>query len=156
MFSESFLSKKYNFKLHCARYQVAICANQRGYWVDDGNPAGCHDMRCIWRSNFFEQFQDYSQVTIIADTAYIGNYYPIHRITPYKKPCNSNLSAEQERFNKLLARDRVRIENFFGALKFRFQCFHVPYRGPLHHHNGCLNLPVRLQTSHYKMVRFQN
>jgi len=69
LFPDSWKSIEYHYE-NAVRFQIAIGYDMRCEWIDDGNGAGCHDLRCLWRSNFHELFQN---TTILADNGYINS-----------------------------------------------------------------------------------
>ena len=102
LFADTFKSIKFNFK-NAIRIQLGIGFNQRAYWTCEGNPAGVHDMRCIWRFNLHKHIKD---TKILADTAYIQQYYPIEILTGKKKPRNGTLSESDINYNKIISKQR--------------------------------------------------
>jgi hypothetical protein len=72
-FQDSFLSKKYKYKFAAVRYQVCITSDKQAFWICEGNPAGAHDMRCLWRSNFHQIFGNNSSINIIIPKTQILN-----------------------------------------------------------------------------------
>jgi hypothetical protein len=69
----------------------------------------------------------------MGDLGYVNDRLSFLMITPFKKPQNGELTANQERYNKIFNQKRVEIEQFFGLLKLKFPIFRCGYRGPLKH-----------------------
>jgi hypothetical protein len=129
LFPDSFRSHKFNYK-NAVSFQVCIGADLRAEWCDQGNAAGCADMRCLWRSDFHLMF---ANCNILGDTGYINSYYPINIITKYKAPRGGALTQEQVNYNYAHGQERNPIERLLGILKSRFEFLQDGYRGPLHH-----------------------
>lgn len=121
----------YKLSKRAVNIQVVINTAMRAVWIDKGQPGGVHDMRCVWRSNL-ERIVDQRDV-IMGDLGYLNDRLEMLILTPYKKPQNAELSAQQEQYNTIFNGKRVEIEQFFGLLKLRFPIFRCGYRGPIHH-----------------------
>jgi len=125
----NFGSHKFGFK-NAVSFQAVVSAAGECILVDDGNPAGVHDYKCLWRANFDNQLK-FPDDKLLADAGFIGNRIRLFLTTPKKKPANRELNATEMKTNKKLSAARVRVEHFFGVAKGRFD-FLRKYRGPLH------------------------
>ena len=112
------------------RFQLAVGHDMRCEWIDDGNAAGCHDLRCLWRSNFHEPFRN---VNVLADNGYINPFYPVNMVTGYKKPRNGELDRLQQEYNASHGTARSPVERYIGIYKSRFDMAMHGYHGPLRH-----------------------
>jgi hypothetical protein len=52
-------------------------------------------------------------------------------LLPHKKPASGQLTAEQKQENRILSRDCLLAENFFGRWKMKFGICYEVYRGEL-------------------------
>jgi hypothetical protein len=110
------------------RIQIAIqlSKKQKGVWADDGNGAGCHDLRCLWRSNFHTIVSN--NMKVITDLGYINSYYPVKFVHGKKKPRNGELTVEEQLKNKIIAKQRGIIEKYIGYIKIKFDIFLIGAR----------------------------
>lgn len=67
-------------------------------------------------------------ILLLGDKGYQG-ICGIHAfsLTPFKKPCKGQLTAEQKAFNRMLSKIRIRIEHVNRRIK-RFKMFQYRYR----------------------------
>jgi hypothetical protein len=97
-----------------------MCDDQRiiRYYVS-GWPASAHDNRVFRNSDLFQRPAAYfdNNQYVLGDSAYQNMWF---MVSAYKKPVRSQLSAENERFNKALSKARVVSEHCIGILKARF------------------------------------
>lgn len=124
-----FGSHKFGYK-DAVSFQVVVNAAGECMLVDDGNPAGVHDYKCLWRANFDNHLK-FPEDKLLADCGYIGNRIRLAITTPYKCPPGRELNATEQKINKSISSVRVRVEHFFGVAKGRFD-FLREYRGALH------------------------
>jgi len=129
LFPDSWKSIKYGYE-NAVRFQLAVGHDMRCEWIDDGNAAGCHDLRCLWRSNFHQPF---SNLNVLADNGYINSFYPVNIITGYKKPRNGELDQLQQAYNASHGTARSPVERYIGIYKCRFDMAMHGYHGPLRH-----------------------
>ena len=99
---------------------LIMCDDQRliRYYVS-GWPASAHDNRIFRNSDLFQQPFSYFSPSqyVLGDSAFQNMWF---MVSAYKKPNRTQLSAENERFNKLLSKARVLSEHCIGILKGRF------------------------------------
>ena len=127
MFLEANTSQMRSYKLgkSAINFQVLLGPDGRAAYVDDGNGGTCHDFRAIYRWQHLHQIADkfandnHFPLQIMADKGYIGlsPNQNLKFFTPHK---GQNLNPQQKQFNEQLSHYRVRIEHFFGWLKYRF------------------------------------
>ena len=88
-------------------------------YYNAGWPGNVHDERVFRNCDLVRNPEKYFDVNqfIIGDSAFTPR--PI-MIPVYKKKVGSKLSADQEKFNKILSKARVLSENCIGLLKGRF------------------------------------
>ena len=70
-----------------------------------------------------------NSIVLEADLGYLGiGAYHTNSYIPIKSSKNHQLSEEEKKYNKELARRRVVIEHINGKIKV-FRCMSYPYRG---------------------------
>lgn len=83
-----------------------------------------HDFRLFKKS----KIKAVSRIKAIADKGYQGiKSYHGNSETPHKKPRNGQLNAEQKQENKILNKDRVKVEHIIRCLK-KFRILSSRYR----------------------------
>jgi len=140
MFSDTWKSIKFHYQ-NGVRFQMVVGYDLRCEWVDNGNAAGCHDLRCLWRSNFHDPFQN---TNVLADNGYINSSYPVNLVTGYKKPINGELDEQQVVYNASHGFARSVVERFIGIFKSRFEMAMDGYVGPLRHFVRLIKLAIVL------------
>jgi hypothetical protein len=70
---------------------------------------------------------------IMGDLGYIGINMTDCRnaLLPHKRPPHRELTEQQKTENRILSRDRILVENFFGPWKTLFGVCHETYRGDI-------------------------
>ena len=111
----------------CYSMQVIVDGQGLVIWTDNGNPAGVHDYRCIWRSDLVRKI-DFDQDALMADLGYQGKRLRVYFETPLPKDQIFTLADQTD--SNVFHSTRVRIEHFFGVLKLRFPIFRIGYQGP--------------------------
>ncbi len=100
---------------------MAICDfDKRFRYLYVGLPGSSHDQRGWDNSQIGINTNQYfsEDQYLLADSGYRLSE---EVIVPYKRGRGRNLSPEEERFNKALSSQRMKIEHAFGLLKNRFQ-----------------------------------
>lgn len=119
LYGEEYWHRKGGWAVHC----LIICDDET-HILDflAGWPASVHDNR-VWSNTeacknyhiFFSRLQ-----YLLADSAFTSG---VHCISAFKKLRGVNtLPEDQELFNTLLARARIKVEHCIGLLKNRFPC----------------------------------
>jgi hypothetical protein len=72
--SDSFYS--YKLKGWAVSFQVVLSPENKVIWIDNGQPAGVHDYRCVWRSDL-ERKVDFKKDKIIGDLSENSLFDPI-------------------------------------------------------------------------------
>lgn len=129
--------------------QVIVNGQGLAIWTDNGNPAGVHDYRCIWRSDLVRKI-DFAQDSLIADLGYQGKRLRVYFETPLPK--GQILTLADEVTSKKFHATRVLVEHFFGVLKLRFPIFRVGYQGP----STCFVPLFRFGSSLINLLRKRN
>jgi hypothetical protein len=140
MFPDTWKSIKFHYQ-NAVRFQMLVGYDLRCDWIDNGNASGCHDLRCLWRSNFHDPFQN---TNVLADNGYINALYPVNIVTGYKKPRNGELDDQQVVFNASHGFARSRVERYIGIFKSRFEMAMHGFVGPLRHFVRLIKLAIIL------------
>jgi hypothetical protein len=70
---------------------------------------------------------------------------------PYKRRLHQELSPEQLEFNRVLGRNRILIENFFGQWRMPFRIIHGEFRGSKVLPR--LSIPIAIALTNYHIKR---
>jgi hypothetical protein len=118
-YGEEYWYRKGGYCLHC----LLICDDEMrilDYIV--GWPGSVHDNRVWSVSDQYQRYHDFfSRLQyLLADSAFTTS---THCISAFKRLRGvHNLPEDQELFNTLLAKARIKVEHCIGLLKNRFQC----------------------------------
>jgi hypothetical protein len=119
------------------RYQFVMDVGTKTIILTDfGNPAGVHDWRCLFRTNFHMLLNRNDH--LLGDAAYRGEYEIDITAVP-------NKDDDEELYN-LLHNLRKEIEIFFGYMKNRFDIMRssIRYRGASRFHPDIVRLCTSL------------
>jgi hypothetical protein len=117
-------------KAHTVKTQVVVDPCGRIEAVSASVPGGAnHDLPLLRRSGVLEQLAEGE--TAMVDKGYVGvkNYYPDTPVViPFKASRGHPLTAEQEAFNRAVARSRIVVEHTMAQLN-RFTVLRQVFRG---------------------------
>jgi hypothetical protein len=124
-------------KAHTVKTQVVVDPCGRIEAVSDSVPGGAnHDLPLLCGSGILEQLAEGEGVMV--DKGYVGvkNYYPdVPIIIPFKASRGHPLTAEQETFNRVVARCRIVVEHTMAQLN-RFTVLRQVFRGQQRERHG--------------------
>ena len=124
-------------KAHTLKTQVVVDPCGRIEAVSDSVPGGAnHDLPLLCGSGVLEQLAD-GQAAML-DKAYVGvkNYYPdTPVVVPFKASRGHPLTADQEAFNRGVARCRIVVEHTMAQLN-RFTVLRQVFRGQQRQRHG--------------------
>ncbi|CAF1081548.1 unnamed protein product [Rotaria sordida] len=114
--------KYYN---NCQSMLIWTCvASEKSVYVSKCYPSSVHDITILRESGLLEHTEEHVQ--IIADKGYIGEQYVV---TPKKKSCRGELTAEDKDFNRFISSARAAIENINQRIK-TYAILGSIYKGP--------------------------
>jgi hypothetical protein len=117
-------------KAHTVKTQVVVDPCGRIESVSDSVPGGAnHDLPLLCGSGVLEQLAEGEAAMV--DKGYVGlkNYYPdVPVVIPFKASRGHPLTAEQEAFNREVARYRIVVEHTMAQLN-RFTVLRQVFRG---------------------------
>jgi hypothetical protein len=130
--------KKYysgKYKRHCVKIQAFVNADGRCLHLSQVSKGAGHDKRLFDASGLttFLEYREGQRIrhkAILADLGYCGIQTAIpEAILPYKNTRGGTLDEAKRDHNRLLSRDRILVENFFGRWKALFGVVAEEFRG---------------------------
>jgi hypothetical protein len=123
------------FKWPCVKVQAFVTGDGQRVHLSKVYRGATHDKAMFDHSGlsqFLAPAEGESHPIILADLGYIGitRVCP-NAVLPHRKPPFRPLAEAKQKENRVLSRDRILIENFFGRWKTLFGICHEEYRGDL-------------------------
>jgi hypothetical protein len=142
------------YKKHCVKVQVLVTPDGLCAHLSPVCQGSAHDKRLFDESGIIKALhcvgRHHRCLPILADLGYQGILQTCQgAILPYKKLPGRELTEEQKEHNRLLAVDRVIIENYFGRWKTLFGIVHeLLYRGSIRDLSPIVQLTIAM-TNYY-------